>query len=79
TDVFSTEQVLSIAKRMHMTLSSPFHIDEIEIAITPSIGVSLFPDHGTDINTLLKKADSAMYCVKRRGRNGIKMWRDSIK
>ncbi len=42
--------------------------------LTCSIGVSLFPDHGADSETLLKNADLAMYCAKENGRNNCRFF-----
>jgi diguanylate cyclase (GGDEF)-like protein len=47
----------------------PADLDGHAWAITSSIGIAIYPDHGTDIDTLLKKADDAMYQAKRAGRN----------
>ncbi|RXT04356.1 bifunctional diguanylate cyclase/phosphodiesterase [Ammoniphilus sp. CFH 90114] len=51
-------------------LKEPFLIENHEIYITTSIGVSLFPDDGEDSQTLLKNADMAMYASKQQGKNG---------
>jgi predicted signal transduction protein with EAL and GGDEF domain len=40
-----------------------------ELTINLSIGISLFPEDGTDADTIIKNADSAMYCAKKKGRN----------
>lgn len=70
--------VLSGAKRTHATraaqrlldsLSVPIRTRELELVVTPSIGIALFPTHGTDFDTLLKCADTAMHRAKLGGRN----------
>jgi EAL domain-containing protein (putative c-di-GMP-specific phosphodiesterase class I) len=50
-------------------LAEVFKIDGQEIGITSSVGVSIFPGDGKDVNDLLKNADSAMYNAKREGPN----------
>ena len=50
-------------------LSRPFFIARNELSISCSIGISIYPEHGKDINTLKANADAAMYQVKRNGRN----------
>lgn len=50
-------------------LSRPFFIENQEITISGSIGISLFPENGTDGADLLQQADSAMYTAKRNGKN----------
>ena len=51
-------------------MSEPFVIENNKFIIGASIGISLFPDDGEDARTLMKKADDAMYAVKRNGGNG---------
>ncbi|MNF06828.1 Cyclic di-GMP phosphodiesterase Gmr [compost metagenome] len=44
-------------------------IDGKALTVTPSIGISLFPDHGQDAESLIARADAAMYASKQTGRN----------
>jgi diguanylate cyclase (GGDEF)-like protein len=55
----------------------PFQLDEHEIRIVPSIGISLFPEHGATAKELLKRADTAMYQSKFEGRNEYKIYQPS--
>lgn len=55
-------------------LQDPFHTVDHEISTSVSIGVSIFPEDGTSFETLLKKADMAMYQVKNSGRNGYRFF-----
>ena len=71
TDEEGAEQV---AKRIKKALSPPVDIGLQEIHISSSIGISLCPDDGRDINELLRCADVAMYWVKEHGRNGHKLF-----
>lgn len=59
----------SIAKNICDALSKVFRIDNKEIYITTSIGISMYPDDGDNMQILLKNADMAMYRAKERGRN----------
>jgi diguanylate cyclase (GGDEF)-like protein len=52
-------------------LNRPFDIAGNRLRISASIGVALYPDHGSDEKSLLKHADAAMYEVKNSGRNGV--------
>lgn len=51
------------------SFSTPFIIAEHELSITASIGVAMYPEDGTDLGTLLRHADTAMYSAKKAGRN----------
>jgi diguanylate cyclase (GGDEF)-like protein/PAS domain S-box-containing protein len=62
-------EVQWIAKEVMRIIESPFYIQKQKINITTSIGVSLYPEDGEDINTLIKNADIAMYRSKEHGRN----------
>jgi diguanylate cyclase (GGDEF)-like protein len=63
------EQTKQIAQRMVLSFLTPFEIGGGEFFITPSIGISLYPDDGEDVNSLIKNADKAMYLVKKNGKN----------
>jgi diguanylate cyclase (GGDEF)-like protein len=49
-------------------LSHPFEVDGLQLQISASIGIGLFPDHGADDVSLMKSADNAMYRAKDVGR-----------
>lgn len=55
-------------------LSTAFIYKENQLFIGGSIGISIFPEHGIDADTLISKADLAMYEVKILGRNGYKIY-----
>lgn len=59
---------LAIARVISM-LSQPFNIDGHSITISASIGVTLYPQDGSDSDTLMRHADQAMYAAKQAGRN----------
>lgn len=69
TGVSKTFDVGRIANRIVTGISSSFTIYEHEMFITTCLGISLYPLDGTDIETLLKHADVAMYNAKSSGRN----------
>lgn len=60
-------------------LAQPFFIDDVEIKITVSIGVSVFPNDGIDAATLIRFADMAMYQAKEKGKNCISYFDTSLK
>jgi diguanylate cyclase (GGDEF)-like protein/PAS domain S-box-containing protein len=66
-----------VAVRVLKVLSQPYQIQGITIDfVTPSIGVSTFPDDGHDADTLLKSADKAMYSAKGKGKCCIRFCKD---
>ena len=46
------------------SLEQPFDVQGLAIDVEPSIGIALYPDHGTDVDSLLQRADVAMYVAK---------------
>ena len=56
------------------TLNTAFTYKKNELFIGGCIGISIFPEHGIDADTLIKNADSTMYEVKRMGGNQYKMY-----
>jgi diguanylate cyclase len=63
-----------VAEKIRSQLCKPFEIDEGQAQISTSIGVVMFPDHGNDPETLLVRADAAMYAAKSGGRNTVAIW-----
>lgn len=57
-----------IAQAIMQTMTEPFVIDENEVFGSASLGIALFPRDGTDSDTIIKKADAAMYQAKESGR-----------
>ncbi|HWW60079.1 MAG TPA: EAL domain-containing protein [Thermoanaerobaculia bacterium] len=66
------------ARRILQAISDTHVIDDQEIHITASIGVSVFPDDGADAQILIKHADAAMYEAKERGRQGYRFFKPSL-
>jgi diguanylate cyclase (GGDEF)-like protein len=65
----SPESALMVARRLLDALSEPMEIGGHELVVTPSIGIALAPDHASDVDGLLKAADTAMYHAKAAGKN----------
>ncbi|MEH7180171.1 sensor domain-containing protein [Neobacillus vireti] len=74
----NTNQVVEYAKTIIESLEEPFHIEEYELFITASIGISTFPDDGEDAETLIKHADSALYKAKAKGKNTYHIFTSSM-
>ncbi|MDY7539525.1 EAL domain-containing protein [Undibacterium sp. RTI2.1] len=62
------------ARRVLEELSAPFTLDGMNFSVTCSIGIALYPDDGTNMDDLIKNADSAMYHVKERGRSDFRFY-----
>ncbi|RCX24857.1 putative bifunctional diguanylate cyclase/phosphodiesterase [Thioalbus denitrificans] len=73
-EIKSPEEAAQVARRIQESLVQPMKVGGYEIVITPSIGVAIYPDHGEDLNTLLKNADVAMYYAKGEGRNNYQFY-----
>jgi diguanylate cyclase (GGDEF)-like protein len=58
------EEAIAVASRIVAALERPFVVDGFKLDIEASIGIALFPDHGDDVDTLLQRADVAMYVAK---------------
>jgi diguanylate cyclase (GGDEF)-like protein len=63
----SSRVAARVAKKICRALSSPFVFAGQEVYVTTSIGIAVYPDDGTDIGTLIKHADTAMFRAKERG------------
>jgi len=64
----------AIAEKIRVAISEPFSLNENVHYTTPSIGVTLFRDHGEDAETLFRQADLALYQAKDAGRNAIRFY-----
>ena len=63
------QQVLAVLHKLHERFQLPMLVDRHEVQVQASMGVSLFPRDGDDIESLLQQADRAMYAAKNAGRN----------
>jgi len=68
-DITGPQDVESVIRKVLDDIGRPVHLASLEVHTSPSIGISLYPDDGTDAETLLKHADAAMYHAKKMGRN----------
>jgi diguanylate cyclase (GGDEF)-like protein/PAS domain S-box-containing protein len=73
-DVLSTGDIETVAGKVLRELKRPFPIEQHQLHIGGSIGVSLFPHDGEDANNLLRAADTAMYEAKSNGRGVHRMF-----
>jgi diguanylate cyclase (GGDEF)-like protein/PAS domain S-box-containing protein len=66
------------ARRMLQTVAEPHSIDQHDLHITTSIGLSVYPDDGSDAETLVKNADTAMYHAKENGRQSYQFFKPAM-
>jgi diguanylate cyclase (GGDEF)-like protein/PAS domain S-box-containing protein len=67
-DVSDATAVAHAAEKLQEAVAKSMRIGEYELHITPSIGISMFPDDADDLDELIRNADAAMYHAKERGR-----------
>jgi diguanylate cyclase (GGDEF)-like protein/PAS domain S-box-containing protein len=72
------ENAAITAEKIIQSLVQPHRIDEHELHITTSIGISLYPDDGGDADTLIKHADTAMYHAKQKGKNNYQFFKSEM-
>jgi diguanylate cyclase (GGDEF)-like protein/PAS domain S-box-containing protein len=77
-EVRQAEDAGITASKILEALRKPHHINEHELHVTASIGVVTYPDDGEDVETLMKKADSAMYHAKESGRDSFQFFRSEM-
>ncbi len=78
TDMASTLTAAAVADKIVAALSAPYQIDEYRLHSTPSVGIGIFPNDGTSVDTLLRNVDAAMYHAKASGRNNYQFFNESM-
>jgi diguanylate cyclase (GGDEF)-like protein/PAS domain S-box-containing protein len=73
------DEAKHICEKIMKNMADPFEICEQKLNVTTSIGISLYPKHGEDLNTLVKGADLAMYQSKDKGRNCYTLFSSTMK
>lgn len=77
-DTKSIQDIITFAEKVQAVFQEPFDILGQPTYVTTSIGVAVFPLHGSSIEALLRKADMAMYVAKKEGRNTFRFFADSM-
>jgi diguanylate cyclase (GGDEF)-like protein/PAS domain S-box-containing protein len=73
-NISSSDNLTIIINRITESINNPFICNDNIIKTSISIGVAIFPLHDENINSLLKKADQALYTTKKNGRNGYTIY-----
>lgn len=70
--------VATVTEKIRRAVEQPTVVGARELVVTPSIGVSFYPDDGTTVSDLLRNADSALYAAKTEGRNRVSFYRPEL-
>lgn len=73
-DISDDAGIERVASNLVERVSAPVHVGGHELFVTPSIGISRYPDDGDELQLLLMNADSAMYRAKAEGRHGYRLF-----
>lgn len=73
-DIQSVQYVAKIAEKVIGSVSRSYVLGTTEVNVSPSIGVSLYPADGRDVDVLVRNADAAMYHAKNNGRNNFQFY-----
>ena len=77
-DIRDSEAVSRVADKIHQRMAEPIVLENHLLTTSFSIGVALYPDDGGDFDSLLQKADTAMYHAKEAGRNGHRFFTEQM-
>jgi diguanylate cyclase (GGDEF)-like protein len=72
----SEERAVTVARKIQKALEGSFTLDGFLLNVEGSVGITMFPEHGEDPQTLIKRADAAMYVAK-RNKSGYAMYEPS--
>ena len=78
TNLASQEDAVSLARRLHASIDSPFDLDGHRIIVSTSIGVAIAPRDGTTSEELLRNADLALYAAKADGRSTYRLFEPAM-
>ena len=78
TDVKSNVDAVVVVEKILKELKQPFVFGGNEIFVGASIGIAMYPEAGTTLETLIKNSDTAMYHVKGQGKNGYQFYSEEM-
>ncbi len=68
-----------VSKRIIKSMVKPFIVEDVEVGLSVSVGISLWGDEESDLEQMVRKADMAMYAAKRAGANQLAFYHDEMK
>ncbi|MDO9225508.1 MAG: diguanylate cyclase [Pseudomonadota bacterium] len=72
-EISHADAVARLASKVIQAVSQPYRMQERSVSVTASVGVGIYPQHGEDVETLLKRADLALHEAKRSGKNDYRI------
>ncbi len=78
TEIKKIDHVVTIVEKMQQTLGQSYLIDENNLMVASSIGISIYPDDGDNPTQLIRAADTAMYHAKSLGRGNFQFFTDEL-
>jgi diguanylate cyclase (GGDEF)-like protein len=78
TGISDASQAEHAAQKILAAHAAPYIQGSYELVVTPSIGIAQFPEHGSDVQSLLKNAEGAMYEAKSSGRNQLRVYDSAV-
>jgi len=73
-DIHDVGDIDTVAEKLMTALNQPYTLEDQPVVSTPSIGISIYPDDGNQMDDLMKHADAAMYKAKQSGRGNFKFF-----
>jgi diguanylate cyclase (GGDEF)-like protein len=73
-DLNHPEDIVPVIKKLFERLAEPYVVEGQDLHLTASLGISVYAEHGSEANILIRHADEALYAVKRIGKNQFRFF-----
>ena len=77
-EIKDEDLAIHLAQKLVQAMTEPLHVQGEDIYLTNSVGISIFPEDGSNANSLLKNADAAMYKAKDDGKNRYQFYKEEM-